>query len=210
MGGRDVAEPLGGAVADILEIGVGQRAELSNDAWCRKRLTTSSGRSIGESRRITALTRLKMAVLAPMPSASERMANAVNAGRLARDRRPSRMSRWSPDSQPNRRGRHAPRPCALRHRRTRRARRCASHGSTPASRTKRSVSMSRWKRNSSSIRCSTSLRNSSRRRARAAHTNRITTHRITCSATTAPRPSAKRCQLSISSPSARRPDGVSQ
>ena len=44
----------------------------------------SSGRSMGDPGRMTALTRLKMAVLAPMPSASEhanwqRLADAMAA-----------------------------------------------------------------------------------------------------------------------------------
>ena len=139
-----------------------------------------------------------MAVLAPMPSASERMATVVNAGRLARDRTPSRTSRatpsWSPDSQAQ-----PPRPsrsaslCASTPPNAARARRRASRGSTPASRTNRSVSMSRWKRNSSSIRCSTSSSPNSRtrRRARAA-----STHRIRCSATPRrdPRRSAANCR----------------
>jgi len=61
--------------------------------WCLYRLTMSAGRSMGTSRRMTALTRLKMAVLAPMPRARERTATAVKVGRLVRERRPSRRSR---------------------------------------------------------------------------------------------------------------------
>ena len=65
------------------------------------------------------------------------------------------------------RGRRGALPCAARRRRRRRARRRrASPRSSPLSRTSRSVSMSMWKRNSSSIRRS-AARRANRRRSRA-------------------------------------------
>ena len=92
LGGGDVAEDLGGAVAHVLEVGVGERAELE------RRLVEIEVDHLlrplyWRAGRMTALTRLKMAVLAPMPRASERTATAVNAGRRASDRTPSRTSR---------------------------------------------------------------------------------------------------------------------
>ena len=42
--------------------------------------TSCSGSRTGSWRSISVLIRLKIAVLAPMPSARERMATAVNAG----------------------------------------------------------------------------------------------------------------------------------
>ena len=54
--------------------------------------TTCSGLETGSGRSSTVLTRLKMEVLTPMPSAKERMATVVKPG-LARNRRiPKRMS----------------------------------------------------------------------------------------------------------------------
>ena len=50
-------------------------------------MTTSSGRSIGVSRRVTALTRLKMAVLGSDADREREHRDHVNAGRRASDRR---------------------------------------------------------------------------------------------------------------------------
>ena len=58
-------------------------------------LTSSSGRSIGVSRRMMALTRLKIAVFAPIPTARDNTATAVNPGRRPSDRMLSRMSRFT-------------------------------------------------------------------------------------------------------------------
>jgi len=54
--------------------------------------TISFGRSTGKERRSTAFTKLKMAVFAPMPSASVMTATATKPGRFARLRIAYRMS----------------------------------------------------------------------------------------------------------------------
>ena len=54
--------------------------------------TSRSGCGKGRGFKRTALTTLKMAVLAPIPTASTMTAAAVKPGLLARPRRPWRMS----------------------------------------------------------------------------------------------------------------------
>jgi hypothetical protein len=55
-------------------------------------ITSRSGAANGSGLRSTALTRLKMAVFAPMPSASVNTAMTVNPGRFNSMRKPKRMS----------------------------------------------------------------------------------------------------------------------
>src|SRR5262245_28388655 len=55
-------------------------------------LTTRSAWAIGVGRNTIALTRLKIAVFAPMPIASERRATAVKPGRRVSERMASRRS----------------------------------------------------------------------------------------------------------------------
>ena len=152
-----------------------------------------------------------MAVLAPMPSASERMATAVNAGRPARGPDPVAHVATDPDLESRQPG---PAAAAVTHRILVRFD-AAEGGARPSTRFPRVD----FRLAHQSLRFHVEMEAellvhplldlfTEQQKAETGAGGVHPPHQVLRN--TAPRPSAKRCQLSISSPSARRPDGVSR
>ena len=206
MGGRDVAEHLGRAVADILEIGVGQRAELERRLVQVEvdDLFRPLDRRSAKDHRVDEAEDGRVG-----PDAERQRENGNRRERRALGQGPKAVADVAPEArQPG------PAAAAVTHRVLVRFD-AAERGARPSTRFPRVDSRLAHQALRFHVEMEAELLVhplldlfAEQQKAETGAGGVHPAHHVLRN--TAPRPSAKRCQLSISSPSARRPDGVSR